>query len=218
MLEGELQTALDKEEILKRAQQHEADLEDQLSGALEDLDRLEVQCEELLAAKKKVDAESETWKAELANAAHFISLLEKDKSKLKDQIYLLEDQLEEASATESSHKADFEAATVELEVLRTQAKEQDDKIHRLEQQLAETEEQLSILTKNSTKNLDTEQSKVKELTAQIQEYRQQLDDQYKASQEYEDVIGRKEHELTKIRTELEMSKQKQIVLIQLSET
>lgn len=209
ILEGERQIALDKEEILKRTQQHESDLEEQLSGALEDLDRLELQCEELLSAKKKVDQEAEAWKSELAHGANLINALEKDKSKLKDQIYMLEEQLDETTTTKNAQKTEIESLISEKEVLFAQLAENEERIEELKAKIAISEEQLSVMTKDSSKSLNNAQASIKELTGQIHEYRQQLDDQYQAAQEYEDAISRKDHEIEKLKGSLE-EKSKQI--------
>jgi myosin protein heavy chain len=108
ILEGERLLALDKEEILKRAQEREADLEEQLNTALEDLDKLETQCDELLAAKKKVDAEAELWRKELKNGAHLISMLENEKEELRNKIGLLEGELEKVATEQINSNSDTE--------------------------------------------------------------------------------------------------------------
>ncbi|KAG4301526.1 hypothetical protein PCK1_002011 [Pneumocystis canis] len=89
-LQNERALALDKEEILKRTQEREAKLSEQLAGAIEDLDRLEAQCDDLLAAKKKVDIEAEKWRVELQNGSILISKLEEEKQDLINHIRDLE--------------------------------------------------------------------------------------------------------------------------------
>ncbi|KAK9383814.1 P-loop containing nucleoside triphosphate hydrolase protein [Kockiozyma suomiensis] len=92
-LESERALALDKEEILHRSQAREADLEEQLSSALEDLDKLEAQCEELLEAKRKADREVEMWRNELEKGARIIGQLEGEKGELEKRITELDNEL-----------------------------------------------------------------------------------------------------------------------------
>ncbi|ANB14876.1 myosin 1 [Sugiyamaella lignohabitans] len=93
-LEGVKLLVLDKDEILKRSQEQEAALEEQLNTSLEDLDRLELQIEELLEAKKKVTSQADLWRKELENGAVLIGMLEKEKVDLKERIAQLEQELE----------------------------------------------------------------------------------------------------------------------------
>lgn len=101
-LEGERLLANDREEILKRSKLREEELQEQLTGALDDLDKLEIQCDELLETQKQSQLESTAWKAELEKGAALIASLEKDKIDLKDRIYLLEDEIDELK---ESHKS-----------------------------------------------------------------------------------------------------------------
>lgn len=106
-LEGERMLALDKDEILKRAKAREADLEEQLNTALDDLDKLEAQCDELLRAKKKVEEHSETLKAELENGAKIIAVLEKEKSSLEKKASELETKLTALESDQSTSDEEF---------------------------------------------------------------------------------------------------------------
>ncbi|KAJ8100712.1 P-loop containing nucleoside triphosphate hydrolase protein [Lipomyces tetrasporus] len=88
-LESERALAIDNQEILRRSQKREADLEEQLAGALDDLDKLEAQCEELLDAKRKADKEVEMWRGELEKGARIIGRLEGEKSALDKRMEAL---------------------------------------------------------------------------------------------------------------------------------
>ncbi|KAK9235482.1 P-loop containing nucleoside triphosphate hydrolase protein [Lipomyces kononenkoae] len=89
-LESERALAIDQQEILRRTQTREADLEEQLAVTLEDLDMLEAQCEELLDAKRKADKEVEMWRGELENGARIMGRLEGEKSTMDKRIEALE--------------------------------------------------------------------------------------------------------------------------------
>ncbi|KAG5519882.1 hypothetical protein PMAC_000159 [Pneumocystis sp. 'macacae'] len=89
-LQNERVLALDKEEILKRTQEREAKLSEQLASAIEDLDRLEMQCDDLLAVKRKLDIQAEKWRVELQNGSVLISKLEEEKHNLINHIRELE--------------------------------------------------------------------------------------------------------------------------------
>lgn len=202
VLEREREIALDKEEILKRVQQHESDLEEQLAGALEDLDNLEIQCEELLMAKKKVDSEIETWKGELVKGAKLIGILETEKAKLKEQLYLVEEELDASSATQQSQKTQIDSLTGELEYLRSQLEERQARIAELEDMLEKAEARMSENSQSSEKNLQEVTSKYNELKAEVEGYRKQLDEQYKIAQDYENDINVKQEACIALKKEL----------------
>ncbi|KAK9312929.1 P-loop containing nucleoside triphosphate hydrolase protein [Lipomyces starkeyi] len=107
-LESERALAIDKQEILRRSQTREADLEEQLAVALEDLDKLEVQCEELLDAKRKADKEVEMWRGELEKAARIIGRLEGEKSALDKRIEKLVADLSEKEDKEGKIHGEME--------------------------------------------------------------------------------------------------------------
>ncbi|KAK4888458.1 hypothetical protein LTR28_002938, partial [Elasticomyces elasticus] len=67
-LESERALALDKEEIFKRLQDREAELEEKLQGALDDQDSLEEQMDALMLAKKKAEEQAEVGHRQLEQA------------------------------------------------------------------------------------------------------------------------------------------------------
>ncbi|MGQ7482998.1 hypothetical protein ACTGYX_12315, partial [Streptococcus suis] len=79
-LESERALALDKEEIFKRLQLREVELEEKLSGAIEDQERLEDQLDSLLDAKKLAEEQVEKYRTQLEQAASLIGKLEEEKT------------------------------------------------------------------------------------------------------------------------------------------
>jgi myosin protein heavy chain len=163
-LEGERMLAFDKDEILKRSKAREADLEEQLNSALDDLDKLDVQCDELLKAKKKSEAQSSALKNELENGARIISALEQEKTALENRYAEIESQLSQMESTQSSTNESVEQTYVlccsprittltnsekELSSLREQVSEKDAAIAELRQRLYETSSQLEIKLKEA---------------------------------------------------------------------
>lgn len=108
VLEAERFLAIDKEEILKRSKAREQELEEQLNNALDDLDKLELQCDELLEAQAKSQSQSALLKAELEKGAQLITSLEKDKADLKDRIYMLEDEISDMKQSYQSNDVESE--------------------------------------------------------------------------------------------------------------
>ncbi|KAK9467953.1 P-loop containing nucleoside triphosphate hydrolase protein [Lipomyces arxii] len=106
-LESERALALDKEEILTRTQAREADLEEQLAIALEDLDKLEGQCEELLEAKRKADDEVRQWRTELEKGARIIGRLEGEKGELEKRLALVDGELQERDGKHEAIKSEM---------------------------------------------------------------------------------------------------------------
>ena len=72
----------------KRAQARETDLEDQLNVTLQDLDRLETQCEELLTAKRKLIQQAELWKKKGWRGTTLIASLESESSNSRNKSLL----------------------------------------------------------------------------------------------------------------------------------
>ncbi len=98
-LESERALALDKEEIFKRLQLREAELEDKLAGAIEDQERLEDQLDDLLDAKKRAEEEVERYRTQLEQAAGLISRLEVEKTELAGRVAELEASVSEISGS-----------------------------------------------------------------------------------------------------------------------
>lgn len=196
-LESERMLALDKEEILKRSQEREYDLEEQLTGALEDLDDLEVQCEELLLAKKRVDSQAEVFRTELENGAVIIQHLEQEKSKLRQKLVELEEENAKSTSNQAKKLEEFERLSEELNALKHELSEKNELISELEEKVAERDE--DIQTKIEGVN-----NRLLELSMENSEQKEELDELYKSSSEYEGLIRRKEEELVKIKATLSL--------------
>ncbi len=100
-LESERALALDKEEIFKRLQLREAELEDKLAGALDDQERLEDQLDSLLDAKKRAEEDVEKFRAQLEQAAGLIQRLEDEKSDLAGRVSDLERAIDDITQKQS---------------------------------------------------------------------------------------------------------------------
>jgi myosin protein heavy chain len=142
ILEGERLLALDKEEILKRAQARETDLEDQLNVTLQDLDRLETQCEELLTAKRKADSQAELWRKELERGTTLIASLESEKQQLKEQIATLESEVDKVTEHQADKNNETQKLTQELSFLKESLGQRERKAEELEMRLKKSEAEL----------------------------------------------------------------------------
>lgn len=201
-LDSERSLALDKEEFLKRSQEREGDLEDQLTDALDDLDRLELQCEELLLAKKKVDSQVDAWRSELENGALIIKNLEKDKAQLTSQISTLEEELSHTTSHQASKLEEYEQLTHEAAELRELLQNSKNDVAVLEARLAKSDEELNSKMTEVTSNLGAANIRVQELTVENQEQRNQLEDLYKSTSYYEELVSKKESEANSLEKQL----------------
>lgn len=197
-LDSERRLALDKEEFLKRSQEREADLEDQLTGALDDLDRLEIQCEELLVAKKRVDAQADTWRNELENGTLIIETLEKERSQLKVRIAELEQDLAHTASSQVNDLEKHEQLTQELASLKGSLAQREKQVAELVQDIANNETEIQQKMSTAALQLDSANSTVKELEVQNQDQRAQLEELYKTSSYYEELVRKKEVEVERV--------------------
>lgn len=85
-LEAERSLAFDKEEILKRTQARELELEQQLATALDDLDQLESRCGEVLSSNGKLETQIEIWRKEVTNGAQLLQQLQQEKKGLENDM------------------------------------------------------------------------------------------------------------------------------------
>ena len=194
-LDSERRLALDKEEILKRSQQREDDLEDQLAGALEDLDDLELQCEELLIAKKRVDSQAETLRSELDKGAVIIGHLEEERVKLKNKLAILEEETARNSSNQAAKLEEIEQLQDELTKLKHELSNRNFRINELEDKVLQSDGEVQS-------KLDSVTSRMLELTIENREQKEELDELYKSSADYEGIIRSKEEELAKLRSNI----------------
>ncbi|KAF5092922.1 hypothetical protein D0Z03_002636 [Geotrichum reessii] len=192
-LESERRLALDKDEILKRSQQREDDLEDQLAGALEDLDDLELQCEELLTAKKRVDNQVETLRSELDKGAVIIGHLEEERVKLKSKLAILEEETARNTSNQAAKLEEAEKLQEVINKLKYELSDRNARISDLEDKVAQSDGEIQS-------KLDSVTGRMLELTIENREQKEELDELYKSSADYEGIIRGKEEELAKLRS------------------
>ncbi|KAF4124511.1 homoserine O-acetyltransferase/O-succinyltransferase [Geosmithia morbida] len=182
-LESERALALDKEEIFKRLQEREAELEEKLSGALDDQERLEEQLDSLMDAKNRAERDVETYRSQLDQAASLIAKLEEEKGKLTVQVAELEKTIEELSQKQSERSEHEEALEGEIELLQSQLALKERKSHELESKLLKIDQDAEVKLRAAEKELES--------LAQLS----------KTSTDYEDLVRQKESELAFLRKE-----------------
>lgn len=201
-LESERRLALDNAEFLKRSQERESDLEEQLLSALDDMDKLEIQCEELLIAKKRVDSQAEAWRNELENGAAIMGHLEMEKAKLRDRLISLESQLADTTSEKAAKLSEYVKISEEVSQLRQTLDERNEKIEELESELAKSDVKLQQMLSNFSSDLELSKIQVSKLTAENVEQREQLEELYKTSSDYEELVRKKEEELEILKDKL----------------
>lgn len=199
ILESERALALDKEEIFKRLQFREAELEEELQGAMDDQEKLEDQLDALLNAKKKAEHDVEEYRSQLEQAAGLIGRLEEEKSELDARTARLETELTDLSKKQADRSAQETALEDEIKVLQSQLSLKDRKLRDVEGRLLKTEQDADIKDAAVQKELQSLRSREQTLSSDNQEIRQQLSQLSKTSTEYEDLVSKKESELALLR-------------------
>ncbi len=200
-LESERALALDKEEIFKRLQLREVELEDKLAGALDDQEKLEDQLDSLLEAKKRAEDDVERYRAQLEQAAGLIARLEHEKSELAGRVDDLDRAIEDITKAQSDRSEQEAALEADIKMLRSQLSLKDRKVHDLEAKLLKTDQDLEVKLMASQKELQSARSRNSQLSGENREIQQQLAQLSKTSTDYEDLVRKKESELALLRSD-----------------
>ena len=200
-LESERALALDKEEIFKRLQLREAELNEKLAGAIEDQEHLEDQLDDILLAKRRAEEQIDSWRSQIEQAGVIIARLEAEKKELVDQVHSLEERIEEAERSKSERSAREEVLTRDNKMLQSQLQLQQRKVSDLEAKLLKTDQDLDIKLANTTKDLQISRREMKELVEQNRQVRQELSALSATSTGYEDMMRRKESELAVLKSD-----------------
>ncbi|CAK7209007.1 class II myosin [Sporothrix bragantina] len=200
-LESERALALDKEEIFKRLQQREAELEDKLSGALDDQERLEDQLDDLLDAKKRAGDDVERYRMQLEQAAGLIARLEEEKKELAQQVAQLEQDMNDAVQRQSERSEQEMALADEVKMLQSQLSIKDRKTRDLEGRLLAVDQDAAVKLAGVQKELQASRSKEQRLAMENQDVQQRLAQLSQTSTDYEDLVRQKESELALLRSD-----------------
>ncbi|KAJ2905666.1 myosin-11 [Zalerion maritima] len=198
-LESERALALDKEEIFKRLQLREAELEDKLAGAIEDQERLEDQLDDLLDAKKRAENEVEQFRVQLDQAALLITRLEDEKTELSARVDDLEREIEEVSRRQSERSEQEAALEDEIKMLQSQLSLKERKTRDLETKLLQQDQDVELKLVAAQKELQSARSREQTLIDDNREIQQRLNQLSKTSTDYEDLVRKKESELALLR-------------------
>jgi myosin protein heavy chain len=201
VLESERALALDKEEIFKRLQLREAELEDKLAGALEDQEKLEDQLDSLLEAKKRAEEDVERCRMQLEQAAGIIARLEHEKSELSGRVEDLERAIDDITKAQSDRSEQEAALEGEIKMLQSQLSLKERKVRDLEAKLLKTDQDLEVKVMTAQKELQSSRLKNSQLSAENREVQQQLAQLSKTSTDYEDLVRKKESELALLRSD-----------------
>lgn len=200
-LESERALALDKEEIFKRLQLRETELEDKLAGAIEDQERLEDELDDLMVAKNRAEKDVETFRAQLEQAAALIAKLEAEKGELAAKQAELEKSIEKISKKNAERTEKEAALEDEIKVLQSQLQLKERKTQDLEHKLLQADHDLEIKLHTTQKELQTVKVKESTLARENRDLSQQLTQLSKTSTDYEDLIRAKESELALLKND-----------------
>lgn len=198
-LESERALALDKEEIFKRLQQREAELEDKLAGAIDDAEKLEDELDGIIEAKKRAEAEVEKFREQLEQAASLIGRLEEEKTELAGRVLDLEQAIEDVSNSQNERSEQEAMLEEELKMLESQLAIKDRKARDLEGKLLKTDQDAEVKVYAAQKEVQSYKTKQQQLIAENRDVHQQLSTLSKTSTDYEDLVRKKESELALLR-------------------
>lgn len=198
-LESERALALDKEEIFKRLQQREAELEDKLAGAIEDAEKLEDELDSLLEAKKRAEDDVEKFRGQLEQAASLIGRLEEEKIELSGRVSDLEQAIEDISNSQTERSEQEAALEGEIKMLQSQLSLKDRKARDLEGKLLQIDQDVEVKLHIAQKEIQSYKAKQQQLMTENRNVQQQLATLSKTSTDYEDLVCKKESELALLR-------------------
>ncbi|CAJ2504050.1 Uu.00g114440.m01.CDS01 [Anthostomella pinea] len=199
ILESERALALDKEEIFKRLQSREAELEDELKGAMEDQEKLEDQLDDLLDAKKRAEQEVDKYRSQLEQAAALIARLEEEKSALGARTSDLEAELQQIAQKQADRSAQEAVLEDEVKMLQSQLSLKDRKVRDLEGRLVKIDQDADVKLATAHRELQSLRSREQQLSRENREVQQHLSQLSKTSTDYEDLVRKKESELVILR-------------------
>ncbi|KAL7266983.1 class II myosin [Rhizina undulata] len=202
ILESERALALDKEEIFKRMQQREADLTEKLAGALEDQDTLEEQIDELVGAKRKSEEQAELWRKEVEQAGELIERLEDEKREMAARIEFLDRELEAAEKERHERGNEEDRLSQELNMLKSHILLKERRLQDLEAALVKNDRELDEKLAETDLSLQESQKQIRDLVDENRHLRDQLADLSATSTSYEDLVRRKESELSVLHADL----------------
>lgn len=200
-LESERALALDKEEIFKRLQTREVELEDKLAGAIEDQERLEDELDELMEARNKAESDVERFRAQLEQAASLIAKLEQEKSDLAARAKELESSIEEVSRRQSERSEQETALENEVKMMHSQLALKERKAQDLEAKLLKVDQDLEVKLHTTQKELESTKIRESTLKRENRDIQAQLSELSKTSTDYEDLVRQKESELMLLRND-----------------
>ena len=202
ILEGERALALDKEEIFKRLQGRETELNDKLAEAVADQEILEDQLDEVIETKKSIEEELLLRRTQLEQAGQIITRLEIEKKDLQKEVGELDEELEEYQKTHSAIDGRTEELDQEIRMLTSQLSLKERKVHELEAKLLKTDQDLDMKYSAATKDLSLSRKQVKDLSEETRSIRQELAALSNTSTDYEDLVRRKESEIALLKADV----------------
>lgn len=201
VLESERVLALDKEEIFKRLQDREAELNDKLSGALEDQETLEGQIDDLMLAKQSAEDEVSKLRLQLEQAGKLLMGLEAEKRNLAQQAISLQEQLSILETSKSHNSEAEEALLKEVRMLSSQLSLKERKIKDLEEQILKIDQDMEVKYSSASKDLQASKKQVNQISTENQRLKQQLAEVTLSYSTYEDSLRMRDSELTILRSE-----------------
>lgn len=202
VLESERSLALDKEEIFKRLQVREVELSEKLAGAIADQESLEDQLDGLIDAKKRADDQLELRITQLEQAGEIIERLEAEKNELQSHLEAVSQKLLDTERDSLEKEQHLEQISQDVETLQSHMTLKDRKLQDLETKLLKTDQELDVKFAQASKELEQFKERNKELIDENRSIREQISDLSTTSTGYEEMLRRKESEMTVLRNDV----------------
>lgn len=166
VLESERALALDKEELFKRSREREANLTEQLSGALADQEKLEAQVDEIVLLRKKAEERATGLQKELEKAAGLMANLEREKQTMTTKASTHSTELQTLRDAKTQGFQDNQRLQQQLQAIKTELESRERQIGKLEAK-RQSEERLASELRSVKNHLNLKECRIRDLEAKI---------------------------------------------------
>src|SRR5207248_10647948 len=122
-----------------------------------------------------------------------------EKKELQGQILDLDNKLKDVERTHNDRNREVQTLGQEIKMLNSHLNLKERKIQDLENKLVKSDQDLDVKLANTAKELQVSKQQVKDLLEENRTIRQQISDLSSTSTGYEDLVRRKEGELSVLR-------------------
>ncbi|TFK47329.1 nonmuscle myosin heavy chain b [Heliocybe sulcata] len=206
-LEAERALGLDKDALLERSKNREAELEEEVAALQHDLDTLDSQLDRALKIQRESEEKHEALKQAFDQAAeHLVRLESEQKEWAAAEADLVEQLTAAHGEIDTLRQERDQLVKVNDDLERSLGQGQEDLTRlreRSETAIAELEEKLAV----ETRNRDLVRSKSEEIEQESRHAREQLAELTRTATEYSNLITKKDDEIAQLLQDLDTARQ-----------